>query len=633
MQQPQSQRPSGASQAAVARSNPPENRRKVLVIGGGAAGLSAAWHLSCDPRHDWQITVLQRGWRLGGKGRSGRNLQPGMHLRNEEHGIHVLFGFYHCAFATLREVFASLNRPAGHPLRTVFDGVIPVRTLRFIDDGVACSVAVPDTPGLPGDPNAGLLPPIAELPARIVSLLVSATQDLLRDASQPGALRWRRQALSLGLAIARGMLIDGLVQRDFSAFQRATDRIEALDFRAWLARHGASDEAIDGPLVRTVYQLGFADDARAGAGTTLLGLLRIFGGYRGALMYRLAAGMGDVLFAPWHEALLRRGVHVRFFHRLDRLELSADGHRVEALHVGVQARSVQPYQPLIRAGGIDAWPAEPLWGQLADGERLQQTGVDFESDGAKSQVEEAETAIFRADRDFDVVVLALPPAVLKTMAQPLVAHPDPTVSSRWRTMLGTVDTTATAMLQLWSHRSLAELGVPTDSMVGNCAKPFDCWTDMSSALKWEPRPAPHRSLVYACAALSAAEDADETPSSQQRWRAAVQAAANHWQDTNGREQLGDPHDWHSWANANLQRSDRYTRSAPGTRHLRLASHQSGVENLFLAGDWTRTGLDAGCVEAAIMSGMQASRAICGYPQRVLGEHPDLVPHSAWVDRL
>jgi len=34
-------------------------------------------------------------------------------------------------------------------------------------------------------------------------------------------------------------------------------------------------------------------------------------------------------------------------------------------------------------------------------------------------------------------------------------------------------------------------------------------------------------------------------------------------------------------------------------------------NLTVAGDWTACGLDAGCVEAAVMSGMLAAVAITG----------------------
>jgi hypothetical protein len=51
---------------------------------------------------------------------------------------------------------------------------------------------------------------------------------------------------------------------------------------------------------------------------------------------------------------------------------------------------------------------------------------------------------------------------------------------------------------------------------------------------------------------------------------------------------------------------------------RLRTDQSGFSNLFLTGDWIK-GINAGCVEAAVMAGMQTSRAISGYPAVIEGE--------------
>ena len=48
--------------------------RKILVLGGGLGSISAAHELTKTPelRQRNQVTVLQMGWRLGGKGASGR---------------------------------------------------------------------------------------------------------------------------------------------------------------------------------------------------------------------------------------------------------------------------------------------------------------------------------------------------------------------------------------------------------------------------------------------------------------------------------------------------------------------------------------------------------------------------------
>jgi hypothetical protein len=71
--------------------------------------------------------------------------------------------------------------------------------------------------------------------------------------------------------------------------------------------------------------------------------------------------------------------------------------------------------------------------------------------------------------------------------------------------------------------------------------------------------------------------------------------------------------------ANVDPSERYVLSVTGSSASRLASDAGSLPNLFLAGEWLRTGLDCGCVEAAVMGGMQASRVLSGYPEVILGD--------------
>ena len=60
-------------------------------------------------------------------------------------------------------------------------------------------------------------------------------------------------------------------------------------------------------------------------------------------------------------------------------------------------------------------------------------------------------------------------------------------------------------------------------------------------------------------------------------------------------------------------------SLPNTVDKRIATDGAGFANLLLAGDYLRTGINAGCVEAAAMAGMHASRAICGRPEEIVGD--------------
>ena len=95
--------------------------KKIAVLGGGIAGLTAAYYLSRTPalRDEFEVTVYQMGWRLGGKLASGRDMQG----RSLEHGLHVWFGCYDNAFRMLQEVYAA--RPAGARFQAWTDAVKP----------------------------------------------------------------------------------------------------------------------------------------------------------------------------------------------------------------------------------------------------------------------------------------------------------------------------------------------------------------------------------------------------------------------------------------------------------------------------------------------------------------------------
>jgi hypothetical protein len=66
--------------------------------------------------------------------------------------------------------------------------------------------------------------------------------------------------------------------------------------------------------------------------------------------------------------------------------------------------------------------------------------------------------------------------------------------------------------------------------------------------------------------------------------------------------------------ANVDPSDRYVLSVPGTDRHRLRADESGYDNLFLAGDWIDSGMNAGCIESAVLSGLQAANAVRGRPR-------------------
>jgi uncharacterized protein with NAD-binding domain and iron-sulfur cluster len=94
-------------------------KRRIAILGGGCGGMAAAWGLVNSPAaNGLEITIYQLGWRLGGKGASGRN--AAVANRIEEHGLHIWGGMYENAFAIMRQVYGQLQRPAGTPLSARF---------------------------------------------------------------------------------------------------------------------------------------------------------------------------------------------------------------------------------------------------------------------------------------------------------------------------------------------------------------------------------------------------------------------------------------------------------------------------------------------------------------------------------
>ena len=66
-------------------------------------------------------------------------------------------------------------------------------------------------------------------------------------------------------------------------------------------------------------------------------------------------------------------------------------------------------------------------------------------------------------------------------------------------------------------------------------------------------------------------------------------------------------------------SERYNLVTPGSSKARLRAGESGYGNLFLTGDWILTPLSAGCVEAAVMAGLQTAEAVLGVPTLIQGD--------------
>lgn len=732
-----------------------ENARpiEVAVIGSGCASIAAAFELT-RPEHNgkYHVTVYQMGWRLGGKGASGR----GPADRIEEHGLHVWLGFYENAFLLLRQCYAELGRD---PKRCRFadwrDAFFPdahVGIAHQDEHGgwLSWTAHFPAADGLPGDPLSAHNPfSLRNYLVRAAVLLRTLLFDLEtrrgpdetrqeddgpisashaeKGASEPAADRLVKRVLTLlrygalattaalveALALLEAALrsmpklpetmvsrlvetiaanirgrLEALVVSDDEARcrweiidlvlailvgtvrfgllsdPRGLDAIDDYECRDWLRLNGASERSLDSAFVRGLFDLALAyedgDPNRPGlaAGQALRGSLRMFFSSRGALFWKMRAGMGDVVFAPFYEVLVRRGVKFEFFHRLENVKLAdpkklAPGERphVEALEFAVQAevRGNGGYRPLIDVNGVACWPSKPDYRQLKNAAAMRAQRRDFESHWDRRRVG---TRTLRVTRDFDFVVLGVGIGAIAHVCEDILAR-----DGRWRAMVKHVKTVATQAFQIWMREDLQQLGwnAPPVTLAG-FVKPFDTWSDMGHVVPQESwRPAP-RSVAYFCSVLAdppgGADSRDRDyparrrnevrgnairflnghvhhlwpkavrPSGQFRWELLADPADRDRASTTARadESRFDSQFW----TANVNPSDRYVLALPGSLKYRISPLDNTYDNLAIAGDWTDCGFNEGCVEAAFMSGRLAAHAIAQSPalEDIIGyDHP------------
>ncbi|MDE2355198.1 MAG: NAD(P)-binding protein [Alphaproteobacteria bacterium] len=684
---------------------------KVVILGGGIAGLVTAYGLTEDPA--WRdrfesVTVHQIGWRLGGKCASSR----GPHGRIQEHGIHGFLGSYWNALPLFAEIYAELGRPSGAPLASFEDafrrddfGILweavdsrpvawrqrfPSNDLKPQSREAAAPAFARAMAGLVRglgdaaleiDTASGAL--TAALKTRLRSLIerLAATlaQDLQDGAAHPAvtlvADLWRPLRdllfpLASGLAPLRRSLIvvdfiltliKGALDDDVPT--RGYDHLDAETYSDWLARHGARPETIASPMalnyINMTYQYPDGDTSRPpcmAAGVYVHWALHAFA-YIGDFIWRFAAGSGETLIAPLYEVLRRRGVRFEFFHKVEGLRLTPDGRSVAAVELAVQA-TLKPghavYEPLIAVKGLPSWPEAPLADQLVEGEALERLKPDLESWWTPWPA--AGRLILNSGEDFDHLVFALSIGAVPHLCQELIAA-DP----RWGAMVEALPAHLTQAMQIWVDKSVHELGwrgalKPGESVLSTTfLNPFNGHGEFADLIPLEdwPDTAAPRGLWYFCGLMTA--DEPEPPFTDhdypRRQAARVKAQAIQYLQaamgalvdkatTQSWSPPGDPFgfdfdrlvapetpdargmarfDSQFWR-ANIDPTERYVTSPPGSTAARLKAWDSGFSNLSLAGDWIYTGLNIGSVEGTVMSGLLASHAVCGSPplERIAG---------------
>ncbi|MBR0939159.1 NAD(P)-binding protein [Bradyrhizobium jicamae] len=626
---------------------------KIAILGGGIGSLAAAFDLTeQDPDGSlYDITLYQVGWRLGGKCSVGWTMGADGEVVRHEHGLHVWAGFYDNAFDLLQRCYEAMeNRP---DWRDAFEPLDYCWVEEWLDDawspwrqhlapngltpGLEQQVLTPhqlwtgllnlisqvfyasnvrevarqarDATGRrPRDAHVGRVQEMAHRLAtdgfglnasemdRFLSLLRTAEHELFEEAFADAPTEDRRAAIliNMGLALLTGMLDGNVLSNGF-------DGLDDREWSAWLEDYGAWSISLDSALARGFYDYVFGvpgDRRQVGAGTGTRALLRLLFAYKGSFFYAMNMAMGDFLIAPLYKVLSDRQVKFKFFSRVDRLLLTPDRKNIDCIEIGIQIEpSEASYDPLVQIGDISSWPDRPKYHLLNGGTLLKESGADLES--PENVWPDVGKEVLWRNQDFDVVVLGISVGALKTICTDLADE-----LPAWRDLLENIETTPTMAMQLWSSRTVEDYGWSPQAIATSLFGSFTTWGDNSILIESEQWPsAKPASLAYFVGNCPDPPPPDPLYIAKVWRRTTLPFLWDGYDDG----QLSRP----PYVRINIYPSDQYVLSVPGSLESRLRPDGSGLENLFLAGDWVRIGLNAGCVEQAVLGGRAAARAITG----------------------
>jgi uncharacterized protein with NAD-binding domain and iron-sulfur cluster len=447
-------------------------------------------------------------------------------------------------------------------------------------------------------------------------------------------LRWKTEIIDIVMTIAVGLYRDRVLLS-----RKGLDVLNDIDYRDWLRRHGATETSLKSRFITGIYDLVFAyaDGERSkpklAAGVALRGALRMFFTYRGSMFWRMRSGMGDAVFAPLYKVMSADGrteagsgrplTPVKFFFQ----------HELRGVAFDVSDRKSRYVVGLTFAKPANGTPAEsPLdrfgcW--RAARASVATPGREAEATETLALGEHFDAVIFAMGRDdFE--------AIVTRQARGLTRE---TLPKPWqRALQKRNQTVATKAAQVWLASDLEQLGWYRGSaIVAGLDLPFQTWADMTHTIPSEqawgkahvrrgssPAASPS-SVAYFCGVLSERDiqqDRHQPGELRDQLSVTLQGMTALWPAAAAQRTNVKPLAEH--VQANVSGSDRYSLSLPGTIGDRLSPLDMSFRNMTVAGDWTACGLDAGCVEAAVMSGMLAAHAISTKPrlENIIGyDHP------------
>ena len=597
---------------------------RVLVLGGGLAGLTAAYHLT-DPARakSYQVTVVQQGHMLGGKGASWRNAAH--HDRIEEHGVHVIFGFYENFLKLMEDVYGELTRDPNLFPSTYLEAFQPIDKVVLNDGTDDYTVDLPSNPnGWDLDGPDTLVEALQTFKAWLEETF-EFTWDVLTNLPATLTSPVARDLFGFAMTLFLG------IWKDTLAGKTRAD-LDAEDFRDWLKRHDGlliPGKSWDGPAAQVPYDGIFSypgpilGSGQISAWVAAWGMARLLSSYRGSPYYFMDAGMGEAVFAPLYELLRARGVRFEFMSKASQVELAGGRvskvtiERQEDVHGGPDA-----YSPLIQVDKTPTWPQHP------DATQMTNTGIGGADPYSDATTGSASQVTLLDGTDFDHVVCALPAPVTASL---LTGALTPEL-----TAIANIETVATMHLQAWTTDSLADLGWAWgQTALGAFAQPLNSMMTCDRVLPLESWGAGGpKGCLYLSGPLVTAWSTDPTDPAQ---RTAAENSAqliaqtfmqNHFakllpgaDDGFGGFDFSYLHE--RYVRANIDQWQRFTLATPGSLANRPWPVVPGVANLFLAGDWTRNGVDIPCMEATTVSAMLAVQGITGEDLGVIEVRPTL----------
>jgi len=671
---------------------------EVAVLGGGPAGLACAWLLSnprdkdnkpawrppADKKLDLTVKLVEKEFRLGGKAASGRRRDDGEQFRVEEHGLHVLMGFYKNtleilstlgALDSLQDINTTLlppadggslaeswrlslapwEKPAGPAPRPLLDWVKKLDAVgrhewnsfklkgvaEFLDGGGANALpsnehtsaaflllgqarptprpllrtfvrvwqlVASQAPSASKRANAQWLDnmttqvllrrvTLAEMghaaqaerdtmPAGARSLVAQPPEEalgplaeILRDHAR-SALQGKepevllaREAIELSTTISIGLDKAGLLptwsladpgnlvkdRREYMAWVRKVQKLDSMSLSNWLRSHDVEKDFPERSRILAAITAGlFTTPDNIAAGTFINGLARLLLTYDDAPYKRMRGGTGEAVIGPIFESLKAS----------KRVEVSTGAEVTDIAFVNGRARSVK----LSTKGEED----HTLFKKWLDGRRAGWPAPAVGTTFAPAKPSDVEA---------DAFVLAIPP-----FQQTLPGLPEELANK-----LRSINHCATVGVQCWTTGR----GRFPEAIFSGLPEPLRCAAVMDH-LQDEEGAGVQFAPVYYCG------DIDD--STADAW-SKNSAPIDQWLKDNfprfqdgavAREPLKI---------VNHQLSNRYVCADVKTQAARLYPFETGVANLWLAGDWTRTALSCGSLEAAVTSGLEAARDI------------------------